>query len=450
MQLGLAKGIFLIVKSVFPLVAIISLRFLGLFIVLPVVSLYALNLDGSNKFLVGIMIGAYALTQLLLQVPFGILSDRIGRKITMYIGLFIFIIGSLVCGFAENIYILILGRFLQGSGAIGAVGTAMISDMAKEEVRGKAMAFMGASIAMSFALSMVLGPLIGGYFGTQWLFFLTAILSVIAMILLFLKVPNPPKISHDYHNNVGFFDIMKDPNLGKMNVTNFLQKGLMTLAFFVIPIIISHEFAWQKQELWKAYIPAMFFGLIAMAPSAILGEKKGKSKLMLAIGIVFFIIGYLLFGYAHSVTVFIIGIIVFFVGFNIHEPLMQSMASKYAKIHQKGASLGLFNAFGYAGTFTGGMVGGYLLHNHGLKEISWIVTIVCLGWLWIIYSLDNPANHKNIYLNRGEFDEENTKKLHDLKGIIEWYKRGETLVIKYNNTKVNEQEISALIKPNFA
>lgn len=435
----------MIVKSVFPVVSIISLRFLGLFIVLPVVSLYALNLEGSNKFLVGIMIGSYALTQLLLQVPFGILSDKIGRKITMFIGLGIFIVGSLVCGFAEDIYILILGRFLQGSGAIGAVGTAMISDMAKEEVRGKAMAFMGASIAMSFALSMVLGPLIGGYFGTQWLFFLTAFLSILAMILLFFKVPNPPKITHDYQNEVGFFDIMKDPNLGKMNVTNFLQKGLMTLAFFVIPIIISHDFDWTKQELWKAYAPAMVFGLIAMGPSAILGEKKGKSKLMLGIGIGFFMVGYFLLGYASSVGVFIAGIIVFFVGFNMHEPLMQSMASKYAKIHQKGASLGLFNAFGYAGTFAGGMLGGYFLHNHSMKEISWIVTIICLGWFWIIYSLDNPANHKNIYLNKEDFNNENTKKLHNINGIIEWYHRGETLVIKYNCTKTNEEEISKII-----
>lgn len=392
------------------------------------------------------MIGAYALTQLALQIPFGILSDKIGRKTTMFIGLTIFAIGSLVCGFADNIYVLILGRFLQGSGAIGAVGTAMISDMVKEEERGKAMAFMGGSIAMSFAASMVLGPVIGGYFGTAWLFFLVAIFTIIAMGILFLKVPNPPKISHDYHENVGFFDIMKDPNLGKMNVTNFLQKGLMTLAFFVIPIIISHNFGWDKQELWKAYAPAMVFGILAMGPSAVLGEKKGKSKLMLGIGILFFMAGYLLLGYASSVGVFIAGIIVFFIGFNIHEPLMQSMASKYAKVHQKGASLGLFNAFGYAGTFAGGMLGGYFLHNHGIEEISWIVTIVCIGWFWIIYSLDNPALHKNIYLKNGEFKEENTKLLHDLKGIIEWYKRGETLVIKYHSKKANEEEILQIIK----
>ncbi len=435
----------MIVKSIFPLISIIALRFLGLFIVLPVVSLYALNLEGSNKFLVGVMIGSYALTQLLLQVPFGMLSDKIGRKVTMYIGLFIFLLGSLVCGFADDIYTLILGRFLQGSGAIGAVGTAMISDMVKEEVRGHAMAFMGASIALAFAASMVLGPVIGGLYGTQWLFFLTAILTFVAMAILYLKVPNPPQISHDYDANADFVAIMGDRNLRRMNITNMLQKGLMTLAFFVIPIIISQKFGWAKSELWKAYVPAMVLGLIAMGPSAVFGEKKGKSKLMLGIGIAFFLVGYLLLGYSKSVEMFIAGIVVFFVGFNMHEPLMQSMASKYSKIHQKGASLGVFNAFGYAGTFTGGIVGGYILQNHGVMPIAWVVTIICAGWFWVIYTLDNPALHKNIYLKSGEFDKESTKELHELNGLIEWYKRGETLVVKYDSSKVQEDEILKLV-----
>ena len=147
-------------KTIFPLSLIISLRFLGLFIVLPVLSIYALRLDGSSELLVGITIGGYAITQMVLQIPFGIMSDKIGRKITIFIGLVIFSIGSLVCGFSEHIYTLMLGRFLQGAGAIGAVGTAMISDMVKEEVRAKAMAIMGGCIAATFAISMMAGSLI--------------------------------------------------------------------------------------------------------------------------------------------------------------------------------------------------------------------------------------------------------------------------------------------------
>jgi MFS family permease len=141
-------------KTIFPLSLIISLRFLGLFIVLPVLSVYALHLEGSNEFLVGITIGGYAATQMLLQIPFGIMSDKIGRKITIFIGLVIFLIGSLICAYSETIYGLMIGRFLQGAAAIGAVGTAMISDMVKEEVRGHAMAIMGGCIAASFAISI--------------------------------------------------------------------------------------------------------------------------------------------------------------------------------------------------------------------------------------------------------------------------------------------------------
>lgn len=435
----------MIVRSVFPLVSIIALRFLGLFIVLPVVSLYALTLQDSNKFLVGFMIGAYALTQLLLQVPFGMLSDKIGRKKTLLIGLFIFILGSLTCGFADNIYTLILGRFLQGSGAIGAVGTAMISDMVKEEERGKAMAFMGASIAMSFAASMVLGPVIGGYFGTQWLFFLTAFLSLVAMAILVFKTPNPPKIVHAYKDKTDFFEIIKDPNLSKMDITNFLQKALMTLAFFLIPILVVEQFGWDKSELWKVYAPAMICGLVAMAPSAILGETKGKAKQMLALGILLFALSYLILGLSHHIYMFIIGVVIFFVGFNIHEPLMQSMASKFAKVHQKGAALGIFNAFGYAGTFAGGLLGGYLLHHHGMGEISWTVVVISVFWLYLIYTLHNPALNKNLYLSENEYNDEKTKNLHTIEGVIEWYKRADKLVVKYNSSITHEEEILKLI-----
>lgn len=427
-----------ILRPIVPVIFVIALRFLGLFIVLPVVSLYALNLEHSNKFLVGIMIGAYALTQLFLQIPFGILSDKIGRKITLIFGLVIFIIGSLICGYATDIYTLIIGRFLQGSGAIGAVGTAIITDMVNEEQRAKAMALMGGSIGIAFALSMVLGPLIAGHFGVNWLFYLTAILSIIAIFLLIFYVPNPPKITYEHEKNIGFFEIMRDKNLFSMNITNFLQKGLMTLAFLIIPILMVHKFGWNSQELYKAYAPAMICGLLVMGPSAIFGEKKGKSKLILSIGILCFIFSYLLLGYTNDVFWFIFGVVVFFIGFNVHEPIMQSMTSKYAKAHQKGASLGLFNAFGYAGTFLGGMLGGYILHEHSSMQIAWIVSVVCILWLGIIYILDNPFYHKNIYLKNANID---TSKLANINGIIEWYYKNEDLTIKYDSKKVDEQSI---------
>ena len=186
------------IKSVLPLSMIIALRFFGLFIVLSVLSGYAKDLPGGNAFLAGIALGGYALTQAVLQVPFGVMSDKIGRKKTLLVGLLIFALGSVVAGMADNIYMLLVGRFLQGAGAIGSVVTAMIADHVREDQRAHAMAIMGMVIAMSFAAAMLFGPIIAGYFSVSSLFWLTAILALTALLILFTAVPEPPKIIHHY------------------------------------------------------------------------------------------------------------------------------------------------------------------------------------------------------------------------------------------------------------
>ncbi len=435
-------------KTIMPLNLIISLRFLGLFIVLPVLSIYALKLDGSNELLIGIAIGGYALTQMLLQVPFGILSDKIGRKTTLTIGLIIFMVGSLVAANADDIWMLILGRLLQGAGAIGAVATAMISDLIKEEVRAKAMAMMGGSIAVTFAISMVAGPLIAGYWGLDMLFFITAFCALLAILVLHTKVQTPPKIIHDYKNDKReILLILKDKNLMKMNITNMLQKGMMTLAFLIIPILMVREFNYEKTELWHVYVPAMIFGIFAMGFSAVMGEKKKKPKLVLMIGILLFGLSYAIMGYASSSFGFIVGVIVFFIGFNIHEPLLQSLASKYAKIHQKGTALGIFNSFGYLGTFTGALWGGHILKWYGIEYIAITVLITCIAWAFMIFTLENPIFSKNIYLDYGKFNEDKLSNLNTTTGIIEWYKNEneKLLIVKYNSNIIKEEKILSLI-----
>jgi len=436
-------------KTIMPLNFIISLRFFGLFIVLPVLSVYALNLEGANELLIGIAIGGYAATQMLLQVPFGMLSDKIGRKITLTIGLIIFIIGSLICAFSNDIYMLILGRLLQGAGAIGAVATAMISDMIKEEIRAKAMAIMGGSIAITFALSMVLGPVISGYWGIDKLFLITAICAIIAIFVLYTKVETPPKITHTYKNDKkDIIKILLDKNLIKMNITNMLQKGMMTLAFLIIPIMMVKEFDYAKTELWQVYLPAMLFGIFAMGFSAVMGEKKKKPKLVLIIGIILFGTSYAIMGFTSSPLVFIIGVVIFFIGFNVHEPLLQSLASKYAKIHQKGAALGVFNSFGYLGTFTGALWGGHILKWYGIEYIAVVAIITCILWVFLIFSLENPIFAKNIYLEYGKFNENNLLKLDNKNGIIEWYKNEneKLLIIKYNSKEISDNEITDIVK----
>lgn len=440
-------------KTIMPLSLIISFRFLGLFIVLPVISVYALNLPGSTPALVGIVIGGYAITQMLFQVPFGIMSDKLGRKGTIILGLLLFAIGSIICAVSNDILALLLGRLLQGAGAIGAVVTAMISDVVREEQRPKAMALMGGSIAMSFAIAMIAGPTIGAYFGIHSLFWITAFLALISIYILLKLVPNPPQVTHTYHDH-SKVSFLANPELIKMNITNFLQKGMMTFAFMIIPIILTRTYGWEMFDLWKIYLPAMIAGVFAMGPAAVLAEKRGMFKQVLLIGIVFFAISYYLIGNATSENLFLAGVIVFFIGFNMHEPIMQSLTTRYTKVHEKGKVLGVFNSFGYFGTFIGGFVGGMYLKEvdgsfmQSLYDISLVIVIISIAWLALIATLPNPLKKKIVYLSLDETNKSNHNKLDDLDGCDEWYINDteKIIIVKYNEDITSEDDIKGILK----
>ncbi len=436
-------------KKVLPLSAILSLRFLGLFLVLPVLSVYALGLEGATPLLVGVIVGGYALTQAIFQVPFGTMSDKLGRKPTLLFGLIIFLIGSVICAYSTDIYTLMIGRFLQGAGAIGSVITAMISDLVDEEVRGKAMAIMGASIAISFALAMGLGPVIGAAYGVDTLFIITAVLAILAMILLFTKVPTPPRIKHIYHKSSKTSDILKDPNLLNMIIINAMQKGLMTVAFVLIPIILTNTeygFGWETSELYKAYLPAMVLGLIAMGPAAVFGEKKNKPKEIFLASIVLFIGSFLIMGLTDSSTVFIVGVVMFFVAFNMMEPLVQSMITKFAKVHQKGAALGISNSAAYFATFIGGTVAGLFLDFTDRETIGISVAIIATLWLLWTLRLQNPTKHSHLYLAQDLVDMDKLSALEN-EHIAEWYinETENIVVVKYVTVAIEEDNIKAKI-----
>ncbi|MGA1932793.1 MFS transporter [Arcobacter sp. YIC-464] len=435
------------IKSVLPLSLIIALRFLGLFLVLPVISVYAINLEGATTTLVGIVVGGYALTQMLFQVPFGIISDKLGRKGTIIMGLILFAIGSLICALSSDIYSLMLGRFLQGAGAIGAVVTAMISDLVKEEQRPKAMATMGMFIGISFAVSMLAGPTIGAALGVESLFYITMILALGSIFVLLKMVPNPPSITHTYNGKTKLSSVLLNANLVKMNITNFLQKGLMTFAFMIIPMVLIKSYEWQMSDLWQVYLPAMIFGFLAMAPAAILAEKKGKFKEILIIGIALFGISYLVIGLSGSSVIFIIGVVLFFIGFNMHEPIMQSLATKFAKVHQRGLVLGIFNSFGYLGTFLGGLLGGMFFENASLTSIVIAIAVVCALWAVLIITMPNPIKKKFVYLSMDEYNLDKKDNL-EHEGIDEWYLNNteRIIAIKYSDEKIDEESIKALLK----
>ena len=429
-------------KQVMPLSAIIAMRFFGLFIVLPVISAYAIAMNGATPFLVGIVLGGYALTQVVFQVPFGIMSDKIGRKQTILIGIVVFILGSIICSISTDIYTLIFGRFLQGAGAIGAVISAMISDLVKEEVRTKAMAMMGGSIALAFSAAMVAGPLVSASFGVGALFDIAAFLAFVSLVILYTVVPNPPKIVHKYSEDFNIGQILRDSKINKMNVTNFLQKGFMTMAFMLIPVALMKNFGWSFHDLVKVYAPSMVAGIFAMAPAAILAEKKGKFKQVLIAGIVFFMASFLAMGFANSATFFVVGVVLFFIGFNMHEPIMQSLASKYAKVHEKGTVLGIFNAYGYLGTFFGGVAGG-LFFNSALHELALAIALICGFWIALIATLPNPTKTKVAYFALADINPNGHDILADIEGVEEVYENEteQTLVAKYHEDVVTLEEL---------
>lgn len=441
------------IKQIMPLTFIVGLRFFGLFIVLPILSVYALQMPGATPFLAGLAVGGYAVTQALFQVPFGIISDKFGRKPILFFGLIIFITGSVIAAMSDNIYMLLIGRFLQGAGAIGSVVSAMIADLVKEEERPKAMAVMGGVIALSFAAAMLIAPTVGPAWGYDKLFWITAVLSVVAMLVLFTSVPKPPHIVHTYTEEESkFTEVFKDKALVRMYITFLFHSSIMTMAFFIIPLVITQStedggFGWAHSELWKVYFPAMIFGFLAMAPAAILGEKGGKGKEVFMVSIVIIFLGFLAMGFSNSPWLFTLGVVLFFIGFNMFEPLLQSFVAKYAKVHQKGAALGVANTFAYTGIFFGGIFAGWMIQHYDRGALALAVGGLSIAWFGWVYTMPSPNNRGNVYLPLDLFDREKVAALTEHEAIVESYvnETEQIAVVKFNKDLIDEDEVRGML-----
>jgi predicted MFS family arabinose efflux permease len=381
------------------------------------------------------------------------MSDKVGRKKTLLFGLLIFIAGSVIAALSDNIYMLLIGRFLQGAGAIGSVVSAMIADLVKEEQRAHAMAIMGGTIALSFAAAMIIAPIVGGHWGIDKLFWLTAILSIMAIGILFTAVPQPPKIVHSYAEEESkMMDVFKDKSLTRMYITFLFHSSIMTMAFFIIPLVMTQSledggFGWTKAELWKVYLPAMVFGLLSMGPAAVFGEKYGKGRevFMISVAIIFF--GFIAMGFATVPWVFIMGVVFFFIGFNMFEPLLQSFVAKFAKVHQKGAALGVANTFAYVGIFLGGLLAGYLMQHFGRGTLAVVVALISVAWFIWVATMPNPNNRGNVYLPLDIFDRKKVTALTDHKAIVESYvnETENIAVVKYEKDLIDEDEVRGML-----
>jgi len=403
---------------------IMATRFLGLFIVLPLLAVYAMHLQGASDTTIGIALGAYALSQMFLQVFFGKLSDKYGRKHIIAFGLLILALGSIVCAMSDNIWMLIFGRLLQGAGAIGGVVLAYLNDLSTEETRGKVFARMGQFIGLSFAIAMVAGPILGAKYGVPFLFDITAILAVLAIVLLYLKVPVAPEVQH-FENSAKISEVFKNRELIKVYFSGFMQKGMMTIIFMVTPLIFVNKLGWEKMDLWKVYIPALVFGIFAMPIGAIMSEKKGKAKLVFILSAIFMTSSIIAFLFKFYIT----GVILFFIGFNILEPVLQSFTGKIARIHEKATAMSLGNSIQYSGIFLGGLVAGAVKQYYGYNALFYL--ILAIGVIWIA-SLFTMKDFKGFVTKTfDDFDDEMINNFKNDENVYDVFIKEEILIVKY-------------------
>ncbi|MBO6850436.1 MAG: MFS transporter [Marinobacter sp.] len=380
-------------RSVAALASVYAMRMLGLFMVMPVFVLLGDDLQGATPALIGFAIGAYGLSQALLQIPFGLLSDRVGRKRMIYFGLVLFAAGSLVAASADSIYVVIAGRILQGAGAIASVLMALLSDLTREEERTKAMATVGISIGLSFSVSLVLGPLIGSAFGLSGLFYLTAMLAVVAMFIVWRLVPTPHqhKVSADTHPAREMLSrVLGDRRLLRLDFGIFALHLALTAIFLVFPLLLQNQLGLASSDHWWFYLTVMVTSFFAMVPFIILGEKLRKMKPVLCGAIVLLTLSTAGLAEVSGSLVSAWGVLfLFFMAFNLLEASLPSLISKEAPAASKGTAMGVYSTSQFMGAFVGGAVGGLLMEAAGVSGVLWLMVGVLV--LWLLVALTMPA-----------------------------------------------------------
>ena len=359
-----------------------ALRMLGLFLVLPVLSLYAAELAGSQKSLwIGWAMGAYGLTQACLQLPFGMVSDKWGRKKTIYIGMTMFIVGSFIAAAATSIEWLVLARALQGAGAISAVITALMSDLIRDTVRTRAMSMVGMSIGLTFALSLVAAPLLVSVIGMSGLFVLTGVSMMLAMFAVYKYVPDPEKNTSS--NRLPALQIALQPQLWRLNFGIFALHAAQMALFISLPFLFLQMGIAQEAQ-WKVYAPMVLFGMVLMVPVIIYGEKKRKLKQTLLFAIGMMVVAQAMLATKHNaVMVMTAALVIYAIAFNVLEAILPSMVAKFAPAEQRGAAMGFYSTAQSIGLFIGGVAGGGLFSRFGFEGVFVFATALMLIW-WAI------------------------------------------------------------------
>jgi MFS family permease len=378
------------------LAAIYGLRMLGLFLILPVFAIYARNLPGGiDHTMVGLALGIYGLTQAVLQIPFGVASDRFGRKPVMIAGLAIFALGSFVAGFAHTLPLIILGRAIQGAGAISAAISAMIADSTREQNRTKAMAMVGMMIGTSFIIALVAGPALYRAISVPGMFVLTGVLAIVAILVVKFVVPDVPMNRHVDVSGADARASVITPALLRLHFSIFALNFMQVSMFLVVPLALVDHAGIPLAEHWLVYLPVAIGGFIIAVPGIIWAEKHGHMRPVLLSAVALLTIAMLGFaaGYTHAVTL-IAALFAFFIAFNLLEALLPSLVSRTAPQARKGFAIGVYNTAQSAGLFAGGAIGGLAAEYGGSAAVFLVCAALGVAWLAVAAFIRPPPKRK--------------------------------------------------------
>lgn len=375
-------------RASFALAGLFAARMLGLFLLLPVFAVAAVGIaGGDDPARVGLALGMYGLTQACMQIPFGLASDRWGRRPVVLVGLFLFVLGSVICALSNDIFWITIGRAVQGSGAISAAITAWLADATRPEVRTRAMAMVGGSIGLSFALALVAAPLIVGAGGLSGLFWSIALLGVVCLVVARFVVPVVPLAAKPLQP-ARLMQVFTHTDLLRLNFGVFCLHLIQVAMFVVVPPLFIQLGGLSSAELWKVYLPVIFGSFIFMVPLIFVAEKKRAHRAMLRLAVAGLVVVFALLPWAsQGFYLLAAGLTAFFVMFNVLEALQPSLVSRVAPPELKGLALGFYNTAQAAGLFLGGSLGGILVVWGGASAVFWAACALSALWLFVTWGL---------------------------------------------------------------
>lgn len=383
-------------KSLLGLASLYAFRMLGLFMVLPVLALYGDEYTGSSAFLIGLVLGVYGLTQGLFQIPLGFLSDRLGRKPIIIFGMLLFLLGSVVAALSDSIWGLMIGRALQGTGAVASTIMALLSDLTTEQNRTKAMAAIGASIGLAFAVSMVLGPVLANIWGLSGLFWITAGLAIVGIAVVIFFIPSPVVRVHNAEAQAVpemFGELLKNSELMRLNLGIGVLHFVQMANWVAVPVVLEQYLHVDRGQHWLFYLGTMGLSFLAMLPFIIVAERKRKIKPVFVGAVVLLVIAECLLGNSlNHRNSFVLGLFVFFMAFNLLEASLPSLVSKISPAAGKGTAMGIYSTSQFLGAFLGGVVGGYVVYKFGYAAVFWLSAVLTLFWLLAAATMKKPKH----------------------------------------------------------